>query len=49
MTFKFRERIDLFAEYRGFYADDVTIDGNGLNANFDFQTSNVFGGIRLKF
>jgi opacity protein-like surface antigen len=49
MNYMFSEHTDLFVEYREFYADDLRLGGGGVDSDIDFSTSNVFGGIRLKF
>ena len=49
LNYKFSYRTDLFVEYREFYANDVAIEAGGSSSDIDFQTSNVFGGFRLKF
>ena len=49
LNYKFSYRTDLFVEYRKFYANDVAIESGGSSSDINFQTSNVFGGFRLKF
>jgi len=45
LNFQVNETVDLFAEYRYLKADSLQLG----NFGFDYETSNVHGGFRIKF
>ena len=45
LNFGVNETVDVFAEYRYLKADSLQLG----NFGFDYETSNIFGGLRIKF
>ena len=45
VNFAVNETVDVFGEYRYLKADSLQLGSSG----FDYETSNVFGGVRIKF
>ena len=45
LNFRVNETVDIFGEYRYLKADSLQLG----NFGFDYETSNVFGGLRVKF
>ena len=45
LNFQANETLDVFAEYRYMKADSLQLG----NFGFDYETSNIFGGLRIKF